>query len=290
MSRTLARKDYADLVAIAIKEDIGRGDITANYSVDEKTRGRAVILAKADGILCGLPVAREACRQIDTKLRVSKALPDGRRVTKGDRVLEVTGPARSILAAERIMLNFMQRMSGVATHTDSLSALVKGTKARVYDTRKTIPGYRALDKYSVRIGGGENHRDGLYDQVLLKENHFVAAAASDRDFGETIRRAKKKAGKRYLVEVETESLEQFRIAMAEGADIIMLDEFSLAHMRKAVAEAKRTRPRPKLEASGGITQKNIRRVAETGVERISIGAITHSIKAFDLAMYMETAR
>jgi nicotinate-nucleotide pyrophosphorylase (carboxylating) len=286
----LSPRTFASLVTLALDEDIGRGDVTAQAVVSPETRARAVILAKGEGILAGVPVAREVFRQVDRRLRVRRAAPDGTRVGRGDRVLELVGPARSILAAERVCLNFLQRLSGIATATDRLAARIRDTSARVYDTRKTVPGYRALDKYAVRVGGGVNHRDGLYDQILLKENHFVAAAASGLDFSSVVRQARQAARRGCLVEVETESLAQFRIALAEGADIIMLDEFSLADMRRAVAEAGQRRPRPELEASGGITERNIRRVAETGVDRISIGALTHSVRAFDLAMYVESAR
>ncbi len=290
MKDDLLRSHYASLITLAIREDVGRGDITANYVVRPDTQGRAVILAKAEGILAGMPVALEVLRQVDKRVRTVKALKDGRRLNPGDRILEVRGPARAILSAERAALNFLQRMSGIATATRNLADRIKGTRARVFDTRKTVPGYRALDKYAVRTGGGINHRDGLYDQVLLKENHFVGAAAEGHDFASTIRQARKRAGTRYRVEVETENLGQFRIALAEKADIIMLDDFPLPRMRTAVAEARKHRPRPILEASGGITEKNILKVAETGVDRISVGALTHSVKAFDMAMYMESAQ
>jgi nicotinate-nucleotide pyrophosphorylase (carboxylating) len=274
-------------VTLALKEDVGPGDVTARYSVRPETRGRAVILAKDEGILAGIAVVREVFRQVDTRLRVQNALNDGTRLTAGDRILELAGPARSIHAAERTALNFLQRLSGIATATDRLASRIQGTRARVYDTRKTLPGFRALDKYAVRVGGGVNHRDGLYDQILLKENHFVAAAADGLDFSAVIRAARKRAGRRFLVEVETENLAQFRLALEEGADIIMLDDFSLKDMRTAVRETRRRRPRPELEASGGVNEKSIRRVAETGVDRISVGALTHSVTAFDLALYME---
>lgn len=287
MAVKLNRKHFASLVTLAIQEDVGPGDVTAHCSVRPDTRGRAVILAKDEGVLAGIAVAREVFRQVDTRLRVRNARADGERLVAGDRVLELTGPARSIHAAERIALNFMQRLSGIATATDRLASRIRDTQARVYDTRKTLPGFRALDKYAVRVGGGVNHRDGLYDQILLKENHFVAAAADGLDFADVIRAARKFAGRRYRVEVETENLEQFRIALQEGADIIMLDDFSLKDMRTAVAETRRRKPRPELEASGGISEKTIRRVAETGVDRISVGALTHSVPAFDLALYME---
>ena len=288
-TRNLTRRHFSDLVTLALQEDVGPGDITAEATVGSATRGRAVIIAKNQGILAGIPVAREVFRQVDHRLRVRDAREDGQTVKPGDPVLRVIGPARAILAAERVALNFLQRMSGIATATGQLVSRIQGTGARVYDTRKTVPGYRALDKYAVRLGGGVNHRAGLYDQILLKENHFVAAARDGLDFAATIRAARQKAGRRYLVEVETETLAQFRTAMAEGADIIMLDEFTLANMRKAVAEAARHDPRPVLEASGGITGRNIQAVARTGVDRISLGALTHSVKAFDLALYMESS-
>jgi len=202
----LNRKQFASLVTLAIQEDVGRGDVTARISARPDTRGHAVILAKDEGILAGVPVAREVFRQVDARLRVRKALTDGQRLAPGDRILELTGPARSILAAERIALNFLQRLSGIATATGRLAGSIVGTNARVYDTRKTVPGYRALDKYAVRVGGGVNHRDGLYDQVLLKENHFVAAAADGLDFVALIRAAKVRAGRRYRVEVPPDRL------------------------------------------------------------------------------------
>ena len=290
MNHKLSPAAYKSLVAMAIREDVGRGDITAKTTVGSKVHGRAVILSKGHGVLAGMPVALEVFRQVDRRIKPVKPWKDGRKLEPGDRIMEVHGPAGSILAAERASLNFLQRLSGIATATNILAARIKGTRAKVFDTRKTIPGYRGLDKYAVRVGGGVNHRDGLYDQILLKENHFVAAAADGLSFAAVIRQAKKRAGRWYLIEVETETLEQFRLALAEQADIIMLDEFSLANMRKAVAEAKSRRPRPILEASGGITEKNILSVARTGVDRISIGALTHSVQAFDMAMYMESAQ
>lgn len=266
-----------ELVRRALLEDIGPGDITTEATVPADKRCSAVIVAKQEGTLCGQPVARATFLALDPGLIYEELLPDGSAVVKGQEVARITGSARSILTAERVALNFMQRMSGIATKTGRMADSIKYYRARLVETRKTTPGLRLLEKYAVRIGGGINHRFGLFDAVLIKDNH-IAVAGGVR---QAVIAARKIAPHTSRVEVEVDTLEQLQEALEVGADIILLDNMDAETMRKAV---EMTAGRALLEASGGITEENLEEVARTGIDIISVGALTHSVGALDLSL------
>lgn len=277
MDPTLDLQALAPRLRAALAEDVGPGDLTSELLVPAGARAAGRITAKAEGVLAGVAVAAEVFR-LAGAASVRTPKEDGARVVPGDVVVEVEGPARALLAAERTALNFLIRLSGIATLTARFVAAVAGTGARILDTRKTTPGWRDLEKHAVRMGGGVNHRHALYDAVLVKENHLAFGA----DLATAL--ARRPAGTDAIVEAE--DLAQFEAVLAAGADVVMLDDFSPAD----VVEARRIRgdrPRPLLEVSGGITLANIRAYAEAGVERISIGALTHSAPALDLSMRIE---
>jgi nicotinate-nucleotide pyrophosphorylase (carboxylating) len=265
------------LIRAALAEDIGAGDVTSRLTIPQDRPVRAHLLARTNGVLAGINVCRQVFLALDRSIRFTPKLNDGVRFRKGQVLAEVRGRARSLLAAERTALNFIQRLSGIATETRRFVDAVRGTKAVILDTRKTTPGWRGLEKYAVRCGGGANHRSGLYDMILIKDNH-IAAAGSITTAIECCRSS------RLPMEVETQTLADVREALAAGAKRIMLDNMTAAQIRKAVALA---RGRAKLEASGGIKLRNVRRVAETGVDYISVGAITHSAPAADIALDFE---
>ena len=262
------------LIRTALAEDIGSGDVTSRLTVPPRTFVRAKLIVRVDGVLAGIDVCREVFRSLDPSIRFTPKLKDGARFNKGQVLADVHGLARPILAAERTALNFILRLSGIASATRQFVDAVRGTGAVILNTRKTIPGWRALEKYAVRCGGGTNHRAGLYDMILIKDNH-VAAAGSITTAIERCRSS------RLPMEVETRTLADVKEALATGARRILLDNMTVAQMRKAVALA---RGKAKLEASGGIKLANVRRVAETGVDYISVGAITHSAPAADIAL------
>lgn len=266
-----------EIVRRALVEDLGTGDVTSEAVIPADLAAEALIVAREPGVLAGLPVALEVFRQIDPTLALQPAGQDGQALSRGTPVLRLQGKARSILAGERVALNFLQRMSGIATATARLVKLVEGTGAHIVDTRKTAPGLRLLDKYAVRQGGGANHRFGLYDAVLIKDNHVAAAGG----VAAAVQRARTRAGHTVKVEVEVDTLAQLDEALATGADLILLDNMEPAKLREAV---QRTAGRAVLEASGGITEATIRAVAESGVQLISVGALTHSVRALDLAL------
>ncbi|TWI58652.1 nicotinate-nucleotide pyrophosphorylase [carboxylating] [Pseudomonas duriflava] len=259
----------------ALEEDIGSGDITAQLIPAER-QARAQIITREDATLCGTAWVNEVFRQIDPSVQVEWRVKDGDRVSADKILFTLTGPARSLLTGERSALNFLQLLSGTATRCSYYAGLVKGTSVRLLDTRKTLPGLRLAQKYAVTCGGCHNHRIGLYDAFLIKENH-IAACGSIAQAVETARRIA--PGK--PVEIEVESLEQLDEALATQAEIIMLDNFTLEDMREAVAL---TAGRTKLEASGGINEDTLRPIAETGVDYISIGTLTKDVKALDLSM------
>jgi nicotinate-nucleotide pyrophosphorylase (carboxylating) len=278
------------LVHLALEEDLGAGDVTAECLLSPDDFATAVMEAKAEGIVAGLPVAAQVFREVDPRLTVELKLADGSSVHVGDTVLTVKGPARAIVCAERTALNFVQRLSGVATLTRRFVDRVRGTKAEIFDTRKTTPGFRTLEKYAVRCGGGRNHRMGLYDQILLKENHFATAAANQQlSRARAIRAAlnARAPGVPVIVEVRNEA--ELREAMELAVDVVMLDNFDAASIKKAVA-LRSARPsaaaHPLFEVSGGVNLDNVAAIAELGVERISVGALTHSAPALDLALYV----
>jgi nicotinate-nucleotide pyrophosphorylase (carboxylating) len=270
--------DLPDQVSLALREDIGSGDVTAGLIPADK-RFRAQVLCRQKAVLCGVPWFNETFRQIDASVRIDWHLAEGANVEADTVLCELSGPARSILTGERTALNFLQLLSATATATHRYVEMLAGTGCRIMDTRKTIPGLRLAQKYAVVCGGGQNHRLGLYDMVLIKENHICAAGsitaaiASARSTAPGIR-----------IEVETENLQQLREALDADADIVMLDNFDNDTMRAAVA-LNRTHPnRALLESSGGITLERLRSIAETGVDFISVGSLTKNIDAVDLSM------
>lgn len=271
----LTQSDIAPLVALALEEDIGSGDITAGLvSADEKAI--ASVITREPGVLCGMQFVDAVFDAVDSSLEVAWLKVDGDKLKANDRLFTVSGAARSILTAERAALNFLQMLSGTASYSAKLAALVKGTSARLLDTRKTIPGFRLAQKYAVTCGGCHNHRIGLYDAFLIKENH-IAACGGIREAIETARA--NAPGK--PVEIEVESLDELSEALNARADRVMLDNFSLDDMRQAVAL---NNAQAELEASGNVTESTLRDIAETGVDFISIGALTKVIMPLDLSM------
>ena len=262
------------LIQAALAEDVGPGDVTSTLTVPAGRFARARLVARTGGILAGINVCRQVFLTLDRSVRFAPKLKDGARFRKDQVLAEVHGRARSILTAERTALNFIQRLSGIATATHRFVDAVRGTKAVILDTRKTTPGWRALDKYAVHCGGGTNHRTGLYDMILIKDNH-IAAAGSITTAIERCRSS------RLPLEVEAETLAEVQESLVAGAKRILLDNMTLTQMKRAVALAK---GKAKLEASGGINLRNVRRAAETGVDYISVGAITHSAPAADIAL------
>src|SRR6056297_375326 len=264
------------LFDLAFAEDIGDGDITTNNLVPPDTNKTAILVAKKEGVIAGLPVAEMVFRKFDPAIEWDEKIPDGSHVSPGDILVEFTGNYRALLTGERKALNFLQRLSGIATFASKCMKEVEGHDVEILDTRKTLPGYRHLDKYAVRMGGGSNHRFGLYDMVMIKDNH-IKVAGGIREAVDAIRT---KIPKSIKIEVETTNLEQVQEALDADVDIIMLDNMSSKMMKEAVAFIDR---RAKIEASGNMTLKRIRKVASTGVNYISIGALTHSVKALDIS-------
>ena len=271
-----------DVIARALAEDLGGGDVTTLATVPAETRAEARIVARAAAVVAGLPVAARVFAHVDRRVEVALVARDGERVRPGQSVATLAGPARAILSGERVALNFLQHLSGIATRTARFVERVAGTGARILDTRKTIPGLRLLAKYAVRCGGGQNHRFGLYDGILIKDNHIAAAGS----LAAAVARARALAPHLARVEVEVETLDQVREALAAGADLLLLDNMPLDEMRQAVALC---RGRAQTEASGGITEETVRAVAETGVDFISIGALTHSVSALDFSLDLALA-
>ncbi len=274
------------LIDAALAEDVGAGDWTTLWTVPESRRAEAEIVAKAEGVVAGVDVAVATFLRVDPSLEVEVAAPDGTAVATGDAVLRVRGAARSILTGERVALNLLQRLSGVATVTRRYVEAVAGTGARVIDTRKTTPGMRRLEKRAVVSGGGANHRVGLHDMVLIKDNHIAAAGGISAAVAAV--RAANHAGLK--VEVETTTLGEVAEALACGVDRIMFDNMPVPLLRRAVSLVGVAGPGgPETEASGGITLETIRAVAETGVELISVGALTHSAPSLDLSLRLRPA-
>ena len=268
------------IVQHALAEDIGSGDVTSQWILPPKMQVRGCFLAKAQGVLAGLEVVRQVFRQVDERIAFQARMKDGDAISKGDIVATVEGPAASILTAERTALNFLQRMSGIATLTRRYVEAVAGTKAVILDTRKTAPGLRLLDKWAVRLGGGQNHRLGLYDMVLIKDNHIAAVGG----ITQTVERVRQRNQQGLAVEVEVKSLAELEEALALNVDRIMLDNMDLDEMRWAV---EMTAGRVPLEASGNVTPENVAAIAATGVDYISVGALTHSVKALDISLEVE---
>lgn len=275
-----ARLMTTSLVRDALEEDDAGNDITSIATILTERRARCRVIARQRGVIAGIPLAREAFRQRDPKASVRSTVKDGQHVDAGSEVMFITASPRGLLSAERVALNFLQRLSGIATLTHEFVDAVTGTEARILDTRKTTPGWRRLEKYAVRAGGGMNHRMDLGSAVLIKDNHL---AALDGDVEMAVKRARALApGK--PVEVECESINQVKAALLAGAEIIMLDNMSAARLREAVALID---GRAVSEASGGVNLQTARQMAETGVDWISVGALTHSVTALDLALDFE---
>ena len=266
-----------DLIKSAIKEDINYIDTTADLVIPQDQRGNAYFVAKASGVLCGIDAAMRVFRLLDESFECTVHFHDGDKLSKGDVICEFSGNMRCLLKGERTALNLIQHMSGIATETARCVEIVKGTNAAITDTRKTLPGLRAIQKYAVTVGGGKNHRYNLSDGAMLKDNHIDACGS----IADAVSSLRSKLGHMVKIEVETRDLDEVKQALASGADIIMLDNMDCPTMKKAV---ELVGGKALLEASGGITHDTLREVAETGVDIISIGALTHSVHAFDISM------
>ncbi|MFC8688201.1 carboxylating nicotinate-nucleotide diphosphorylase [Brevibacillus porteri] len=266
-----------------LQEDVGFGDVTTISTIPESEQGVGILYAKEAGIVAGLPIAEQVFSTVDSTLVFEAKVEEGARIEVGQQIAEVSGSVRSILSGERLALNLMQRLSGIATKTSEYAAAVAGTKARVVDTRKTTPGLRALEKYAVRVGGGYNHRFALYDAVMIKDNHIKGAGG----IAQAVAAARAVIPHTMTVEVEAESFEQVQEALAAGADTIMLDNMSLDQMVEAVQFID---GRAIVEASGGVSLETIGDIAKTGVDIISVGALTHSVKAFDISLDLNTRK
>jgi nicotinate-nucleotide pyrophosphorylase (carboxylating) len=275
----------------ALAEDLGKGDVTTEALIPNDQQGRGFIVARKEGILAGINIAKQVFHRVDPELKVELLIADGARVKPGSRIATVSGSIASIIKGERVALNFLQRLSGIASETNCYVEMVKGLPVRIMDTRKTTPGLRWLEKYAVRAGGGENHRMDLADGILIKDNHLVALRSQGLTIREAVAKAKGNAAQRpgtqhseRGVEVEVATVSEALEAVEAAADIVMLDNMNLEDMRKAVEAI---HGRALIEASGGITRDNVRAVAETGVDFISAGALTHSAVALDISLELE---
>jgi len=275
MDKILISPHLDRLIDLALEEDLGPGDVTTQALIPPELQGEAHIRAKQPLVVAGLLVAARVFRTLDAEIVCAAQVDDGQEVAKGTVLARLTGPVASILTGERVALNFLQRLSGIATFTRQMVAQVEGSSAALVDTRKTTPGWRALEKYAVRLGGGLNHRLGLYDAVLIKNNHLTAVGS----IGEAVRQAKARAHPLLKIEVEVTDLQGLEEALNAGADRILLDNMDDATLRQAV---ELTRGRAFLEASGGMTKERLPKVAATGVNFISMGALTHSAPAVDI--------
>jgi nicotinate-nucleotide pyrophosphorylase (carboxylating) len=279
-----SKSQVEEIIDRALAEDLGKGDVTTEALISSDQQGTGFIVAKREGILAGTGVAKQIFHRVDPELKYEIFLEDGGRVRPGNRVAGVSGSIASILRAERVVLNFLQHLSGIASETNRYVARVEGLPVRIMDTRKTTPGLRSLEKYGVRMGGGENHRMNLGDGILIKDNHLAGLRGRGLGIKEIVTRARKNAPERLPVEVEVRNISEALEAVKAGADIVMLDNMNIEDMRKAVTSI---HGRALLEASGGITLENVRAVAETGVDFISIGALTHSASALDISLELE---
>ncbi len=276
---------FDHLLTLALDEDLGaNGDLTSQALIPPDRIGSAVLVARSAGIIAGLPAAQRTFARVDTDLRFEQLTDDGAIVQPGTRLATIRGRMAAILTGERTALNFLQRLSGVATQTRRYVDLVAGLPVKLLDTRKTTPGWRLLEKYSVRCGGGHNHRMGLGYGILIKDNHLAAIGAGADVVMEAVRRARAKYGTRYALEVEVDTLDQLDRALPEKPDIVLLDNMTIDQMRDAVRRRNTVAPAVLLEASGGVNLQTVRAIAETGVDRISVGALTHSAVALDIAL------
>ncbi len=279
----LNKKEIERIVTQALKEDIGSGDITTNSIIAKKKKACANFYAKDNGVVAGLKIAKSVFKKLDNKIVWKNFVNDGDKVSAGTKIASIKGSYRSLLTGERAALNILQRASGVATLTSTFVENVKGTNAKILDTRKTAPGLRLLDKYAVKTGGGNNHRIGLFDMVLIKDNHIEVAGG----IKEAVKQVRKHLRKKLLIEVETSTLEQVKEALDLKVDIIMLDNMNNEMVKEAV---QLVNGKCKVEASGNVSLENVLSIAETGVDFISVGALTHSVKAFDINMKFEKTK
>lgn len=271
-----------DLIQLALKEDIGPGDITTDNLVAPGTRGRATIIAKQDLVIAGLQVAEKVFNTLEPKIGFEPLYTDGDRVPDGSTVVRIDGPLGALLRGERTALNFLQRLSGIATQAHAFVGEVAGTSVKLVDTRKTTPGWRVLEKYAVRMGGAHNHRMGLYDGVLIKDNHIAVSGG----IANAVKKVRQQISHLVKVEVEAATFEEVKEALDTGADVIMLDNMDLNQIRKAVRMIDK---KALVEVSGNVTRERLKELAQTGVDLISIGALTHSAVAVDLSMKIELA-
>jgi len=295
----LIQRDFEQLLALALFEDADTmGDITCLALVPQTVQGSAAVVARTEGLLAGVPLVSVIVSAVDSALVWEPVLDDSAELTRGAVVGIIRGPARGLLAAERLVLNFLGRLSGIATLTKRYVEAVRGTKANVYDTRKTTPGWRRLEKYAVACGGGRNHRTGLYDAVLIKDNHLALGRQEREPFSpaEAVVRAKEFLRQRFaelpivdcpMVEIEVDTLDQLREVLPAGPDIVLLDNMTPPQITEAIQIRNLINPNVQLEASGGITWETVRAIAETGVDRISIGALTHSAVSLDFGLDWE---
>jgi nicotinate-nucleotide pyrophosphorylase (carboxylating) len=273
----IKRADAEQLIRIAIAEDIGEGDITSRAIFSDADMSRGTIVSRHDGIICGCDMVRYVYEILDARVSVIPIVNDGETIGSGSKIISIEGPTISVLSGERIALNFIQRMTGIATRTSRVVSLIAGTSIRLLDTRKTTPGYRLLDKYAVRTGGGTNHRMGLYDMVMVKDNHIRAAGG----IGKAVTMVRERYGSRYTVEVEAASLDEVREAVYSGADIIMLDNMDPGMMKTAIEVIHK---KARIEVSGNMDESRIEQVRSLDIDYISMGSLTHSVTAFDLSM------
>jgi nicotinate-nucleotide pyrophosphorylase (carboxylating) len=272
------------IIDLALAEDTGKGDITSEILIPPGLRGKATLLVKASGVLAGAELARDIFLRVDPSLKIDLLIKDGAKIKPGDIIGTVSGKVTGILKAERVVLNFMQRLSGIASQTALFVEKTAGTKAKIVDTRKTTPGLRTLEKYAVRMGGGQNHRMHMGDAVLIKDNHIAALRRQGMQLKDIVLKAKKEAPPGMVVEVEVTNVEEAKSAAEAGAPMIMFDNMSVDRMRQAVSLLPKG---IKTEASGNVNLDTVRKIAETGVDIISVGALTHSSKALDLSLELE---
>lgn len=284
MDETLAGswKQVEQAIDRALAEDLAFGDVTTEALIPPEQQGRASIIARGEGILAGVEVAKGVFLKVDPSIQFEASVQDGAKVRKKDVVAVIEGKVASILKGERVALNFLTRLSGIASETARYVEATKGLKVRITDTRKTTPGIRLLEKYAVRIGGGKSHRQHLGDGILIKDNHLAALRSLGVELKGAIERARQRSTLK--IEVEVESVEQAQVALEAGADVIMLDNMAIEDMRQVIELAQ---GRALIEASGGITLDNVRQVAEVGVDLISVGALTHSARSLDLSLELE---
>ncbi len=271
--------EFNNIVENALHEDIGKGDITTNLLFPDAADCKAVVLSKEEGVIAGMPLARMVFRKLDKDIIWKEEKRDGDRIKPNQVLAEISGSQKAVLTGERVALNFLQRLSGIATITSRFVEAIRGLPVKILDTRKTAPGLRILDKYAVKAGGGHNHRFGLYDGVLIKDNHIKLAGGVSR----AVKSVKGKAVDRARIEVEASTIEQVKEALEAGADVIMLDNMPVEMMKEAISLIN---GRALIEVSGGVTLENARMIAELGVDFISIGFLTHSPRALDISLYV----